>query len=93
MNYVSGILTEKTCFLLNKLHLTIFLCLRNGVFSLTEFGLEIIGRCKEAGFHYHAKQPPLFMVGNSLICINTCLMLYISHYYISHVSLLHVVHQ
>lgn len=31
-----------------------------GVFSLTELGLEVIGTCREKGFHYHAKEPPLF---------------------------------
>ncbi|XP_041364183.1 STAM-binding protein-like [Gigantopelta aegis] len=32
-----------------------------GIFRLTsDRGLDTIGRCKEKGFHYHAKEPPLF---------------------------------
>ncbi|KAL8593270.1 hypothetical protein ACOMHN_009924 [Nucella lapillus] len=31
-----------------------------GVFSLTDLGLDVIGKCHERSFHYHAKEPPLF---------------------------------
>ncbi|XP_025092835.1 STAM-binding protein-like [Pomacea canaliculata] len=31
-----------------------------GVFSLTDTGMDIIGSCREKGFHYHSKEPPLF---------------------------------
>ncbi|XP_076443291.1 STAM-binding protein-like A [Babylonia areolata] len=31
-----------------------------GLFSLTDLGLDVIGRCREKSFHYHAKEPPLF---------------------------------
>ncbi|KAK7112138.1 STAM-binding protein-like [Littorina saxatilis] len=32
-----------------------------GVFSLSDLGLEVIGNCREKGFHYHSKEPPLFV--------------------------------
>lgn len=41
---------------------TIILHCRTGVFSLSDLGLEVIGNCREKGFHYHSKEPPLFVV-------------------------------
>ncbi|KAH9498378.1 hypothetical protein Btru_008132 [Bulinus truncatus] len=32
----------------------------NGIFKLTDHGLNVIGSCKEKGFHPHSKDPPLF---------------------------------
>ncbi|BFZ02684.1 hypothetical protein BsWGS_05724 [Bradybaena similaris] len=31
-----------------------------GIFKLTDHGLDIIGSCKQKGFHPHSKEPPLF---------------------------------
>ncbi|XP_075264134.1 STAM-binding protein-like A [Convolutriloba macropyga] len=31
-------------------------------FSITPPGLAVLGECKQTGFHYHAKEPPLEMV-------------------------------
>ncbi|XP_075262954.1 STAM-binding protein-like A isoform X2 [Convolutriloba macropyga] len=31
-------------------------------FSITPPGLSVLGECKQTGFHYHAKEPPLEMV-------------------------------
>lgn len=36
---------------------------RTGIFKLTDHGLDIIGSCKQKGFHPHSKEPPLFEVG------------------------------
>lgn len=31
-----------------------------GIFKLTDHGLDVIGACREKGFHPHSKNPPLF---------------------------------
>ncbi|XP_063724878.1 STAM-binding protein-like [Symsagittifera roscoffensis] len=31
-------------------------------FSITQHGLKVLSECREAGFHYHAKEPPLQQV-------------------------------
>ncbi|CAG5135339.1 unnamed protein product, partial [Candidula unifasciata] len=31
-----------------------------GIFTLTDHGLDVIGSCKQKGFHPHSKEPPLF---------------------------------
>ncbi|XP_013066036.2 STAM-binding protein-like [Biomphalaria glabrata] len=36
----------------------------NGIFKLTDHGLNVIGSCKEKGFHPHSKDPPLFEICN-----------------------------
>uniref|UniRef100_A0A0B6YUP4 MPN domain-containing protein n=1 Tax=Arion vulgaris TaxID=1028688 RepID=A0A0B6YUP4_9EUPU len=35
-----------------------------GIFKLTDHGLDVIGRCREKGFHPHNKDPPLFETCN-----------------------------
>ncbi|KAK6171381.1 hypothetical protein SNE40_019583 [Patella caerulea] len=38
----------------------------SGVFRLTQNGLNQIGSCKQTGFHYHQKEPPLFEQGEGV---------------------------